>query len=286
MTSSLQYARELPGQGGLPKLVLTHPSGARAEIYRHGAQVTSWTTAHGVEQLFLSEASAFDLTHPIRGGIPVIFPQFGGGTLPQHGFARVSEWQVGHTGLNDAGEVTALLRLTTSVETLACWPYAFMLELEARLGADTLAVRLRVRNTGARAFPMQAALHTYFAVADIAHTTVHGLCGGAFIDSLCEDARGEETREVIAFAEETDRIYPAAPDTLAVADAGHVVTLTKSGMPDVVVWNPWIAKAQRMTDFGDDEYRRMVCVETGLIDPPFALAVGNEWVGETVFTTK
>jgi len=29
-----------------------------------------------------------------------------------------------------------------------------------------------------------------------------------------------------------------------------------------VVWNPWIAKARRMTDFGDEEYYGMVCVET------------------------
>jgi D-hexose-6-phosphate mutarotase len=29
-----------------------------------------------------------------------------------------------------------------------------------------------------------------------------------------------------------------------------------------VVWNPWIAKAKAMGDFGDDEWPGMVCVET------------------------
>jgi D-hexose-6-phosphate mutarotase len=29
-----------------------------------------------------------------------------------------------------------------------------------------------------------------------------------------------------------------------------------------IVWNPWIAKARAMPDFGDDEWRGMVCVET------------------------
>jgi glucose-6-phosphate 1-epimerase len=29
-----------------------------------------------------------------------------------------------------------------------------------------------------------------------------------------------------------------------------------------VVWNPWIAKAKAMPDFGDDEWTGMVCVET------------------------
>lgn len=27
---------------------------------------------------------------------------------------------------------------------------------------------------------------------------------------------------------------------------------------DVVVWNPWAAKAKQMSDFGDDEYKHMV----------------------------
>ena len=30
-----------------------------------------------------------------------------------------------------------------------------------------------------------------------------------------------------------------------------------------VVWNPWIAKARQMPDFGDEEYERMLCVESG-----------------------
>ena len=30
-----------------------------------------------------------------------------------------------------------------------------------------------------------------------------------------------------------------------------------------MVWNPWAAKAQQMPDFGNDEYLRMVCVESG-----------------------
>ena len=32
-----------------------------------------------------------------------------------------------------------------------------------------------------------------------------------------------------------------------------------------VVWNPWIDKARAMSDFGDEEYKRMVCVEAGHI---------------------
>jgi D-hexose-6-phosphate mutarotase len=34
-----------------------------------------------------------------------------------------------------------------------------------------------------------------------------------------------------------------------------VVEVHKSGFPDAVVWNPWVAKSQAMADFGDEEYK-------------------------------
>jgi D-hexose-6-phosphate mutarotase len=37
----------------------------------------------------------------------------------------------------------------------------------------------------------------------------------------------------------------------------------KQGSASTVVWNPWITKARQMPDFGDEEYERMVCVESG-----------------------
>jgi D-hexose-6-phosphate mutarotase len=45
----------------------------------HGATVTSVKTGGGQQLLFLSEAANFDGASPIRGGVPLIFPKFGGG---------------------------------------------------------------------------------------------------------------------------------------------------------------------------------------------------------------
>ena len=66
----------------------------RPTVYLHGAHVTSWKPARDHdERLFLSERSEFRAGTAIRGGIPVIFPQFAAeGPLPRHGFARTSEW--------------------------------------------------------------------------------------------------------------------------------------------------------------------------------------------------
>ena len=50
--------------------------------------------------------AVFDGTQPIRGGVPVVFPQFGrpDPSLPMHGFARSSRWTV--DAIVDAAEET------------------------------------------------------------------------------------------------------------------------------------------------------------------------------------
>ncbi|MHB9022667.1 MAG: D-hexose-6-phosphate mutarotase [Armatimonadota bacterium] len=277
----------VPGTNGLLKAVLVHRSGARVEVYLHGAHVTSWRNAAGDELFFLSRESNFAPERPIRGGIPVIFPQFGGGSLPSHGIARISEWSVAHTGVLDNGDILLALQLHQSAESLELWPYRFSLTLGIALAADSLTISLDAENMDEKAFSFTSALHTYFGVADIGRTALRGLQDVAYIDSLREDIQEVETRPVIRLAEETDRIYVDAPDHLYVDDEGHgrTIEITKAGMPDVVVWNPWIAKSQRMPDFGDDEYLRMVCVETGIIAAPRDLSPGEYWQGTTRFST-
>jgi D-hexose-6-phosphate mutarotase len=69
---------------------------------------------------------------------------------------------------------------------------------------------------------------------------------------------------VITIKGEVDRIYQQTEATCTINDSGFQrrVVVAKDGSSSTVVWNPWIAKAQRMADFGDDEYRGMVCIET------------------------
>jgi glucose-6-phosphate 1-epimerase len=60
---------------------------------------------------------------------------------------------------------------------------------------------------------------------------------------------------------QVDRIYCGAPDTLYINNSSSTIQVVRSGFPDVVLWNPHIEKAAAMSDFGDDEWRRMVCLE-------------------------
>ena len=275
------------GNGGLPKVTLTHASGSSAEVYLHGAHITSWRNSAGQELFFLSRESQWAKDKPIRGGIPVIFPQFGGrGPLPQHGFVRTTGWQLIRTGLLVNGIVAAEFEITESAESLGIWPHQFALGLRVLLDENALTVGMKAVNTGDRPFDFQTALHTYFAVGDIGKVAIGGLEGVALIDALKDWERGIETRDAIRFAEETDRIYVDAPDSLRLDDegSGRSIAIEKADMPDVVVWNPWIAKSQRMADFGDDEYERMVCIETGAIETRPSLFPAEKWEGETTFT--
>ncbi len=274
------------GRGGLTRVGLEHASGACSEVYLHGAHVTSWQTARGCEVIFVSRASHFQDGMPIRGGIPVIFPQFSDGPLPKHGLVRARAWQVARTALGADGAVSIILRLEDDAQTRALWPHPFCLQLTVSLGR-TLTLEFTVKNPGSAPFPFQTALHTYFQVADITQTSLFGLQGTAFEDFLCPGP-AVETREVIMFDRETDRIYINAPDRVVLEDRGNKrkIAIAKSGMNAIVVWNPWIEKSKRLDDFGDDEYRHMVCVETGHMRAPAVLAPGAQWSGRTTFACE
>ena len=165
-------------------ITLTASGGARAVVLPQGAQVVSWTPADGEERLFLSQ-------HPsggpggLRGGVPVIFPQFGGfGSLPFHGFARGLLWDLvaaashpddGRPHGPGDGEAMAEFALRDSEATRAVWPHAFRATLAVHAGGPRLRVALGVTNTGAQPFSFTAALHTYIRVADLAQTTLEAL---------------------------------------------------------------------------------------------------------------
>src|SRR5690606_20232698 len=82
----------------------------------------------------------------VRGGIPVIFPQFAErGLLRRHGFARQLDWSF--AGIADG---SAVFELRDSAAT-AEWPHAFACRLSIAPGPSRLAVALEVENLGSDA---------------------------------------------------------------------------------------------------------------------------------------
>jgi glucose-6-phosphate 1-epimerase len=260
-------------------LVLAAPDGARAEIYLHGAHVASWVPAHGVEQLFLSPKSEFRPGATVHGGIPVIFPQFAGlGPLPMHGFVRDCTWTFEAAHLSGAQAVAAF-RLADSGATRRIWPHSFLAELRVGVGGAALEVSLAVTNTGPGPFSFMAALHTYFAVADVRAAAVEGAAGLCCFDKAAGGVEGFAPDAPVRFPREVDTIFYAVPGPLRLVEPARTLTIAMAGFSDAVVWNPGRTKGPTIADLEPDHYRRFVCVEAASIAAPVRLAPGERWQG-------
>ena len=95
--------------------------------------------------------------------------------------------------------------------------------------------------------------------------SISGLKGVSYLDKVANFAQRTETEEAIRISSEVDRIYLNTSTPLEIHDPrfGRKIRIDKQGSNSTVVWNPWVARSQQMPDFGNDEYQRMVCVETG-----------------------
>jgi glucose-6-phosphate 1-epimerase len=265
--------------GSLPKLTLAAPDGARVEVYLYGAHVVSWVPAGGQERLFLSRTSPFRAGAPIRGGVPIVFPQFGAtGTLPLHGLVRLMTWELAAAQAVGQGAV-ATFRLSDTAESRRQWDHAFLAELSVAIGGSNLSLTLAVTNTGAEQFDFTAAFHTYLTVGDISATTVTGLAGLRYRDAVAGGVEVNEYSSQVGFLDEVNRIYFDAPAEARVLEKERITVVQKAGFTDAVVWNPGAAKCATMADLEREDYRRFVCVEAAAVGTPIRLAPDERWQG-------
>ncbi|KAJ9510409.1 hypothetical protein QJQ45_015881 [Haematococcus lacustris] len=291
-TSSIQRAENARTTEGLPP----HPRGC----------------LNG-ELLFVSEKAIFAPPKAIRGGVPLCFPQFGMmGPMPsQHGFARNVAFSVVE---QEPWRVKLALEYDGSSQP--AFPHPFTLHIIISICDNHLLQELVVLNTGAgrlgfadmvleaavqgvhtaagtscsallqscpSPLTFTAALHTYIRVTDIHTAKVRGLSQGRYLDNLASLQQSTQEEEELGFSGEVDRVYLSTPNTIQVIDPSgkRIVTVSKEGFPDAIVWNPWIAKAASMADFGDEEYKVMICIEPAVAGSgPVTLEPGAEWQGK------
>jgi len=233
----------------------------------YGGHILSWH-CQGRERLFLSQKAKFEAGTAIRGGIPIIFPQFSNrGPLPRHGFARTQYWQV----LQCEG-AQAHLRLRDNAQTKKILPQAFVADLFIELKPSQLQLTLQITNSGDDVFDFTSALHSYLAVSDIATVQVSGLQTCSYEDALSKKRRLADD-DVLRFEREVDRIYQCNQTVLH--DGEQQLQLHGDGFDDSVIWNPHAATTATINDLGADEWRRFVCIEaanvmTKIVLPPGA----------------
>jgi glucose-6-phosphate 1-epimerase len=251
---------------------LRSQDGAGATVHLQGAHITSWLPACGAQQLFLSKKAIFEPGVAIRGGVPVVFPQFSDmGNLPKHGFARVSRWELLK---NQDGH--ASFRLTDSEATQKLWPHAFELQLDIEIIAQELAMWLTVTNTGNAPFTFMAALHTYLRVGDAEATRAQGLSGLEFTDDVTQGISVDNLPD-IRFGSDIDRLYHFAEPRSVRVDVHEV---NQEGFAETVVWNPGPVTGAKIADLDQPEgWRRFICVEAAQAARPVTLHPKQMWKG-------
>lgn len=241
-----------------------------ATIYLHGAHITHWQPAGQEPVIFLSADSEFAEGKPIRGGVPICFPWFGGRSDgeagPSHGFARIQEWDVVFAALvpgQDGDQIYLTFSLFPNDLSRSLGFGGVRAAYEVIVGR-TLTMRLTVACGGTETVTVEEALHTYFAVADVRKVALTGLESALYRDKT--DGLKEKTTPAgpLRLTGETDRVFPANTATVEIHDEGNgrVITVEKTGSATTVVWNPWSEAAAKMTDMPNDAWPGFVCVET------------------------
>lgn len=245
---------------------------AHATISTYSGQVLSYRPKSQKDDLlFVSDRAYYEEGKAIKGGIPVCWPWFGADPddlgRPAHGFVRNRQWEVTGSESLANGSTKVILGMVDSDETRKIWPHTFKLSIEITVG-DSLKLALVTRNSGDERITISQALHTYFYVGDISKVQVLGLDGIDYLDKV--DGFAEKTQSgPVTINGEVDRIYKGVTGELVIEDEslGRKIRIASSGCSTAVVWNPWSEIAASMGDLDDDDYKKMICVETANAGP-------------------
>lgn len=253
---------------------------AAAEVTLQGAQLVDFRVPGMKPILWLSDDAKFQQGIAIRGGVPICWPWFGmhphNSNLPQHGFARTSEWQVVSTSLQD-GVAILRFRLAPHSTDTQCNATAnevddevddyyeykdLLLEYEVKVGS-VLSMNLITTNHGVNSVRLTQALHSYFCVGDIDRVSITGLDGRTYFDKTHAMQRCRDI-DPLRIESETDRVYLKPEKVVRIRDESlqRVIAVSSPHSESCVIWNPWIEKARSMSDFSDNAYKTMVCVES------------------------
>lgn len=131
----------------------------------------------GKELLYLDKETFYDETANIRGGVPILFPicgtltdgayEWNGETyrMKGHGLARNHPWEVIATDTT-AEEASITLRLRSTEEMKASYPFDFEVRYRYVLKDNQLHIHQEYENRSSQEMPMYAGFHPYFLTAE------------------------------------------------------------------------------------------------------------------------
>lgn len=205
-----------------------------AQFVPLGAELVSLRDAAGRELMTDADPAYW------TGHAPILFPIVGrlegdryrvGGqeySLPQHGFARRREFVIETQGADHI-----VFRLDPDDESLAAYPFRFVLHVEHRLVGATLFTTVTATNAGTEDMPASVGFHPAFAWP-LPY-------GGARDEHRIEFDR-EEPGDIAVIAPGGTIAADTAPSPLE----GRVLTLDDTLFAnDALVWDPVVSRSVR-----------------------------------------
>lgn len=264
-------------------ITVSADDGSSIKVYRQGAHITSWKNSAGREFMYFSPSAVFKKGGALRGGVPIIWPQFSDmGTGPVHGVARVRDW-------NFVEERQGFVSFSLSVRPGdAQVPNANGdLLLKVHFSNTNLNISLDVVNSSDTPLSFKFAFHTYFAVSHIRNVSVEGLDTASYADNL-QQRKVCGPSVVRQIDQEIDRVYMNVEGPVTVSDSGYgsQLVIAGSNLPDVVLWNAWIEKCKKIGDLPNDGYNFYVCVEHGVIGKDVVVPPKGTWNGSQIIQSN
>lgn len=289
MQQLYQQYGQLPGVGiELHKELLAiriDNDAASATVFLQGAQLSHYELKDQQAIIWCSEHCDYSAGKSLRGGIPICWPWFGDlnknpaavrepiqasqvadTDYPAHGFVRERLWDIGSIEnlASDQTRITLTLNIEEGQEPL--WPTACSLRLILTIGSE-LGLQLDINNRSDRSVHFSQALHSYFAVSDIAAVSVSGLEDLDYIDCL-DDWTTKTQSGALCIDTEVDRIYQGTTAAIHLNDQNwqRAIGVHSNNSQSTILWNPWIEKAKRLSNFDNKDYQNMLCIETANAD--------------------
>ena len=255
----------------------------------------------------------------IHGGVPLLWPWFGGSGAPKppadymswwsrkkrdwgwekpfdppfHATARYSLFKVKEV-LAEGGETAITLLLGPCAEVSEYTPGEFELEYRITLGAHRLGLQLTTKNLGEKPFRFREGYHPYFAVSDCYAVTLSGVDGCVYESSRdlpCDVTHVWQGKvpewpgcDLFKFKEPKSVIKLEDPAWK------RAIVLTTTGARDVVTWCQDVkgSKGGTAMNILPEECRNYFCIEPSnfFAESEITLAPGGSHVFETILAVE
>lgn len=206
------------------------------------------------ELLYISPLSQIDSKQTLRGGIPILFPQFGNsGNLKKHGFVRDCNWKLVYEE-NNQNDLFVEYEYVIDKGHFLDWKHSAKLNLKASVINNVFNITIQILNTGDSSFEFTGGLHPYFKINSRSAIKINGLESSSFEDSFPEIKFELSSDRVI------ERLYFTNNDIFFNNGCDNLVIKSK-GFESWMIWNPGMDMAKAINDLPDDDWNKFICIE-------------------------